>query len=105
MESPCECGIEPPDSISRGVSYLIGKSHPYLFLCHKGIVSFNALLILQVVSIHAHTVLASPQFEGISKSALTDIVQLSSMNTTSEAELFDAVTRWATSQCKEKGTT
>ena len=23
MESPCECGIEPPGSISLGVSYLI----------------------------------------------------------------------------------
>ena len=23
MESPCECGIEPPGSISHGVSYLI----------------------------------------------------------------------------------
>ena len=22
MESPCECGIEPPGSISHGVSYL-----------------------------------------------------------------------------------
>ena len=29
MESPCECGIEPPGSISHGVSYLDG----YILVC------------------------------------------------------------------------
>ncbi|KAJ9599935.1 hypothetical protein L9F63_009763 [Diploptera punctata] len=57
----------------------------------------------EVIKIYAHSVLASPEFENLSKTSLTDIVQLQHMNITSENELFQAVVRWTVTQCKEKG--
>ena len=50
MESPCECGIKPPDSISHGVS-IINKMHSHTYwmlevttrMREKGIISMELM--------------------------------------------------------------
>ena len=41
MESPCECGIEPPGSIRHGVSWLVILEYEYVELC-KSVFNTNS---------------------------------------------------------------